>query len=709
MGAGAWRRRNGGLPLVQCPSMVYGRVSPACRGARARRKRPCWASSPERASAVSASALHAQATTRSEREGWHVGAGAWRRRNGGLSLVQCPSMVYGPSVASAGAARARVGSARAGPRPQRERAQWRASALHAQATTRSEREGWHVGAGAWRRRNGGLSLVQCPSIVYGPSVASAGAARARSEAPVLGLVPRESERSGAQARYTRKPPRAVRGRAGTWEQGPGAEGTAASRSCSALPWCMAECRQRWRGARARRKRPCWASSPERASAVSASALHAQATTRSEREGWHVGAGAWRRRNGGLSLVQCPSIVVWTECRQRLARRARASEAHVLGLVPRESERSGAQARYTRKPPRAVRGRAGTWEQGPGAEGTAASRSCSALPWCMDRVSPARRGARASEAHVLGLVPRESERSGAQARYTRKPPRAVRGRAGTWEQGPGAEGTAASRSCSALPWCMDRVSPAWRGARARRKRPCWASSPERASAVRASALHAQATSRSEREGWHVGAGAWRRRNGGLSLVQCPSIVYGPSGAGLARRARASEAHVLGLVPRESERSGAQARYTRKPPRAVRGRAGTWEQGPGAEGTAASRSCSALPWCMDRVSPARRGARASEAPVLGLVPRESERSGAQARYTRKPPRAVRGRAGTWEQGPGAEGTAASRSCSALPWCMDRVSPAWRGARARRKRPCWASSPERASAVARKRATRASHHAQ
>ena len=280
----------------------------------------------------------------------------------------------------------------------------------------------------------------------------------------------------------------------------------------------------------------------------------------------MGAGAWRRRNGGLPLVQCPSMVY-----------------------------------------------------GPSVAGLA-------------------RRARASEAHVLGLVPRERERSGAQARYTRKPPRAVRGRAGTWEQGPGAEGTAASRSCSALPWCMDRVSPAWRGARARRKRTCWASSPERESAVRASALHAQATTRSEREGWHVGAGAWRRRNGGLPLVQCPSMVYGPSVAGLARRARASEAHVLGLVPRERERSGAQARYTRKPPRAVRGRAGTWEQGPGAEGTAASRSC-----------------------------------------------------------------------SALPWCMDRVSPAWRGARARRKRTCWASSPERESAVARKRATRASHHAQ
>ena len=48
----------------------------------------------------------------------------------------------------------------------------------------------------------------------------------------------------------------------------------------------------------------------------------------------------------------------------------------------------------------------------------------------------------------------------------------------------------------------------------------------------------------------------------------------------------------------------------------------------------------------------------------------------------------------------------SCSALPWCMARLSPARRGARARNKRACCASSPERARKVAHKRATRASH---
>ena len=51
-------------------------------------------------------------------------------------------------------------------------------------------------------------------------------------------------------------------------------------------------------------------------------------------------------------------------------------------------------------------------------------------------------------------------------------------------------------------------------------------------------------------------------------------------------------------------------------------------------------------------------------------------------------------------------ASRSCGVLPWCMKRLSPARRGASARNKRACCASSPERASAVAHKRATRASH---
>ena len=58
-----------------------------------------------------------------------------------------------------------------------------------------------------------------------------------------------------------------------------------------------------------------------------------------------------------------------------------------------------------------------------------------------------------------------------------------------------------------------------------------------------------------------ARAWRQWNGGLPLVQCPSMLRGQMVASLARRARAAEAHVLSLVPRESDRSGAQACYMR----------------------------------------------------------------------------------------------------------------------------------------------------
>ena len=122
---------------------------------------------------------------------------------------------------------------------------------------------------------------------------------------------------------------------------------------------------------------------------------------------------------------------------------------------------------------------------------------------VERVTPAGRPAHALEAHVLDLVPIESKRNGAQARYTRKPPREVRGRAGTWK-------------------------------------------------------HGLAT-----------------KKGGFTVVQCLSKVHGASVASAARRARAPEAHVLGLFPRESERRDAQARYTRKQPCAVRGKAGTWD--------------------------------------------------------------------------------------------------------------------------------------
>ena len=49
---------------------------------------------------------------------------------------------------------------------------------------------------------------------------------------------------------------------------------------------------------------------------------------------------------------------------------------------------------------------------------------------MERLPPARRGTRVQQVRVLRLLPRESQRSGEKALYTRKAPHEVRARAGT---------------------------------------------------------------------------------------------------------------------------------------------------------------------------------------------------------------------------------------------------------------------------------------
>ena len=136
-----------------------------------------------------------------------------------------------------------------------------------------------------------------------------------------------------------------------------------------------------------------------------------------------------------------------------------------------------------------------------------------------------------------------------------------------------------------------------------------------------------------------------KEGGFSLVQRPSTSHRRSADSAARRARASEANLLGLVPKDSERSGAQTCYTRKPPHQVRARAVTWEHGLALkEGGFSLVQRPSLAHRPSAASAARR-AHASEANALRLLPRESERSGAQVRYTRKPPYQVRTRACTW----------------------------------------------------------------
>ena len=179
--------------------------------------------------------------------------------------MQRPTIVGGTSVTSA-AWRARVRSARAGPRPKRERVQRRASALHAQAISRSKGQGWNVGSRAGAEGTAASRLCSASFTVHGANVACAARRARESEPHVLGLVPRESERSGAQAHYTRKPPRAVEGRAGTWEHGLAPKERRLLTRAVPFHGARSKCRQRG-AARARRKRPCWASSPERASAV----------------------------------------------------------------------------------------------------------------------------------------------------------------------------------------------------------------------------------------------------------------------------------------------------------------------------------------------------------------------------------------------------------------------------------------------------------
>ena len=178
---------------------------------------------------------------------------------------------------------------------------------------------------------------------------------------------------------------------------------------------------------------------------------------------------------------------------------------MLRLVPRESQRSGAQARYTRKPPHEVRARASTWEHGlaPKKGGFSLVHFPSMVHDAI--AASAARRARAQQARVLRLLPRESQRSGAQAHYTRKPPHEVRARSGTWEHG-----LAPKKGGFLLVRCPFMAHEAIAASVARRARATSARAapfPQREPAKwRASALHAQATSRSEGQGWHVGAHA-----------------------------------------------------------------------------------------------------------------------------------------------------------------------------------------------------------
>ena len=130
---------------------------------------------------------------------------------------------------------------------------------------------------------------------------------------------------------------------------------------------------------------------------------------------------------------------------------------------------------------------------------------------MERPQPTRRNARARQAPVLRLFPRERQHSGAQARYTCKAAHEVNTAADMWEHGIAPKKGAPSLvQYSSIGHGATTAGAAQRASVAIAR---IAPPPQRDAAQwRRSALHAQAGSRSGRSGWHVEArpstGKWR---------------------------------------------------------------------------------------------------------------------------------------------------------------------------------------------------------
>ena len=211
--AGTWEHgsapKKGGFSLVQCPFIGHG-ASAAGTARRAPATSARAGPPPQREQTQRcASALHAQATSPSEGQGFARGSTAWHRRRA-ASRLSSARLSRMPRVSpTRRGAKARVGSARAAPPPTRKRAQWRTSALHAQATSPSEGQGWHVGAQPCTE-GGRLLARAAPFHRAWTECHERGKARTRVGMAGAGAPPRESERNGAQARYTRNPPHQVR-------------------------------------------------------------------------------------------------------------------------------------------------------------------------------------------------------------------------------------------------------------------------------------------------------------------------------------------------------------------------------------------------------------------------------------------------------------------------------------------------------------------
>ena len=246
---------------MQCPSLVRRAITAsAARRARAASSRV--SPPPERQPAQWRSyACHANAgcvlevTARTS----HHGLAPKER---GLSPVQCHYIVRSTITTSA-ARRARAASSRVSPPPERQPAQWRLRACHANAgcvlevTARTS----HHGLAPKER---GLPPVQYPLKVRKPTTASA-ARRARAASSRVFATSRETASAVALARATRKP-------AACWRPQLARRTTVLHRKREAFRRCSAFLVRKpitdQRGtARARGKLACFATSRETASAV----------------------------------------------------------------------------------------------------------------------------------------------------------------------------------------------------------------------------------------------------------------------------------------------------------------------------------------------------------------------------------------------------------------------------------------------------------
>ena len=139
-------------------------------------------------------------------------------RERATSLAQYASIGHEPTPTSA-AERARAASACAAPPASRERAGWRVRVCaHANAGCSLEAVDSTSEHGRAPRKRA-VSLAQWASMNLETTPASAARRACASKAKVLCLLPGESQRSGAQAHYTRKPPYEARARVCTWEHG----------------------------------------------------------------------------------------------------------------------------------------------------------------------------------------------------------------------------------------------------------------------------------------------------------------------------------------------------------------------------------------------------------------------------------------------------------------------------------------------------------